>query len=109
MKKQAFLDELFNSVSPEERRFTRLSMDAVERIQNILDRNGWNQKDLAEKLGKNESEVSKWLSVGHNLTLKSLAKIEIALDELVLSSPKRREKEAQVSQLKVNNQNSQLV
>jgi transcriptional regulator with XRE-family HTH domain len=44
---------------------------------------------LAQKLGKTESEVSKWLSGTHNLTLKSIAKIEIALDANLLDVPAR--------------------
>jgi transcriptional regulator with XRE-family HTH domain len=39
------------------------------------------QKDLAKKMGKTEAEVSVWLSGQHNFTLKTLAKISVALEE----------------------------
>lgn len=43
------------------------------------------QRDLAEKLEKKESEVSKWLSPGHNFTLKTIARLETALGSPVLN------------------------
>ena len=38
------------------------------------------QKDLAKRLGKTETEVSRWLSGTHNLTLATICKISTALD-----------------------------
>jgi len=42
------------------------------------------QKELASKLGKRESEVSKWLSGEHNLTVKSLLKMEAVLGKPIV-------------------------
>src|SRR5690606_5929768 len=44
--------------------------------KDILAELGWKKKDLAEKLGKNPSEVTKWLSGKHNFTTDTLAEIE---------------------------------
>ena len=41
---------------------------------------GWKSKDLAKVMDKSPSEVSKWLSGMHNLTLKSIIKMETALE-----------------------------
>ena len=60
------------------------SVDVVERVMGILKEQGKTQKDLAKALGKSESEISKWLCGTHNLTLKTIAKIEAALGEDVL-------------------------
>ncbi len=38
------------------------------------------QKDLANLLGKKESEISRWMTGTHNFTLRSIAKIEKALN-----------------------------
>lgn len=46
------------------------------RLKDILAELGWKKKDLAEKLGKNPSEVTKWLSGKHNFTTDTLAEIE---------------------------------
>lgn len=64
--------------------YVRLSMDIASQINLILKQEGLSQKDLADRLGKKESEISKWLSGNHNFTLKSLAKIEAELDQQLL-------------------------
>ena len=43
------------------------------------------QKDFAKLLGKTETEVSRWLSGTHNLTLATICKISIALGEDVVT------------------------
>ena len=45
-------------------------------VECLLSDKGLKQKDLADKMGKSEAEVSKWLSGTHNFTLRSIAKIE---------------------------------
>lgn len=55
----------------------------------VLQEKGWSQKDLAEALGKSTAEVSKWLSGSHNLTLRSIAKMEAALAADIILTPKK--------------------
>lgn len=45
-------------------------------IEHQLKRKDFKQKVVAEKLGMAESQLSKWLSGFHNLTLKSILKLE---------------------------------
>lgn len=52
-----------------------------------METQGLSQKQLALKMDKRESEVSKWFSGNHNLTLKSLSKLEAALGEPLLIVP----------------------
>jgi transcriptional regulator with XRE-family HTH domain len=59
--------------------FARNYGDLVVRINSLLKAKGYNQKDLAEKLDKKPSEISKWLNGEHNFTLRSLAKLEAEL------------------------------
>jgi len=42
------------------------------------------QKDHAKRLGKTETEVSRWLSGTHNLSLATVCKISAALDAEVV-------------------------
>ncbi|MCB9234169.1 MAG: helix-turn-helix transcriptional regulator [Bacteroidia bacterium] len=65
------------------------ALDISDQVHAILQKKGMDQKDLAKKLGKSESEVSKWLSGLHNLTLKSIAKMEAALGEDLILTPLR--------------------
>ena len=58
--------------------FIDQSMDITLTIKDLLRKKGLTQKDLAQKLGKSEAEISKWLTTGYNLTLNSIAKIEVA-------------------------------
>lgn len=45
-------------------------------MDNFLEDENLKQKDIAEKLGIAESQLSKWLSGYHNLTIKSILKLE---------------------------------
>lgn len=64
--------------------------DLVVRINQLLREKGITKKELAEKMGKNPSEISKWLSGEHNFTLRSLAKLSAELGEPLLEVPKRK-------------------
>lgn len=71
--------------TPEEVRiFVRQYTDIVLRINQILQEKGYTQKDLAEKMHKRPSEINKWLKGSHNLTLKTLAKLEAELGEPII-------------------------
>lgn len=69
--------------------FVRKHSDIVVRIYQLLRQKGWTQKDLAEKLDKTQSEISKWLKGEHNFTLKSIAKLEAELDAEIIYVPKK--------------------
>lgn len=71
--------------TPEEVRiFVRQYTDIVIRINQILLAKGYTQKDLAERMKKKPSEINKWLKGNHNLTLKTLAKLEAELGEPII-------------------------
>jgi transcriptional regulator with XRE-family HTH domain len=71
--------------TPEEVRiFVRQYTDIVVRINAILRKKNLTQKDLADKLKKKPSEISKWLNGYHNLTLKTIAKLEAELGEPII-------------------------
>ena len=63
--------------------------EIVVRINQLLREKNFTQKDLAEKMEKNPSEISKWLGGNHNFTLRSIAKLEAELGEVILYVPKR--------------------
>ncbi|MBI1183593.1 helix-turn-helix domain-containing protein [bacterium] len=63
-------------------------MDILDRFQFLMESKGLNQKELAEKMGKREPEISKWLNGVQNFTLKTLCKLEIALGDEIISIPK---------------------
>ncbi len=70
--------------------FVRLYADIVVRVNQLLAEKGLSQKDLAEKMDKAPSEISKWLKGEHNFTLRSIAKLEAELGETILYVPQRK-------------------
>jgi len=60
----------------------------VEQIDIVLKKQNKTQKDLADLLGKRESEISKWMRGTHNFTQKTIAKIEAVLGETITMCPK---------------------
>jgi len=80
-------ERLRAKITNENRIFVRKNLAISEQISAILKEKGWTQKQLAQQLGKNESEVSKLLSGLHNLTLKSIAKLEAELGTDIIVTP----------------------
>ena len=56
----------------------------MDEIRSTISPEGMTQKDLAKRLGKTETEVSRWLSGTHNLTLSTICKISAALGDPIL-------------------------
>ena len=87
MKTNRIMDEIRGSISPEMKLQMEMSVAIANRIYEILEAKGMTQKDLAMRLGKTETEVSRWLSGTHNLTLSTICKISAALEEEIVSIP----------------------
>lgn len=80
-------DRIAARTAPQTHRSVRKMLDVADRIHWLLQEKGMSQKDLAVALHKSESEISKWLSGTHNLELKTILRIEEALDEDILAVP----------------------
>lgn len=81
MKRSSVIEARRQRVSPDVRRQVDISFLIVNRIHGILTAKGYKQKDLADKLGKKEPEISKWMRGTHNFTIETLSSIEAALGE----------------------------
>lgn len=84
MKTNKILDEIRGHISPDVKKQLEISVSLANRIYDILEAKGMSQKDLAKLLGKTETEVSRWLSGTHNLTIATIAKISVALGEDII-------------------------
>lgn len=82
--------ELLQSRDPLKTARARKRMLIAARIEDILQDLGWKKKDLAEKLGKKPSEVTKWLSGTHNFTIDTLVDIEHATGKAVIPVSEKR-------------------
>lgn len=90
-------DDIINQVNPEDEKFVSKNLDISDQVRLFFSRHPAikNQKQLADKLGKKPSEISKWLSGLHNITLESIIKMEIALGEdIIMTDTRAREKYA---------------
>ena len=96
MKTNRLLDEIRQTMTPEMKRQMEMSVKIANRIYEIMEEKGLSQKDLARLLGKTETEVSRWLSGTHNMTMATIAKISEALgaDIIQVTSKVKRKKEA---------------
>ncbi len=83
------MDEIRSTISPEMKLQMELSVAIANRIYDILEEKGMSQKDFARLMGKTETEVSRWLSGTHNLTMATICKISAALDADVVKVAER--------------------
>lgn len=87
MKTNRIMDEIRSTISPEMKLQMEMSVAIANRIYDILKARGMSQKDFARLMGKTETEISRWLSGTHNLTLATICKISSALGEDVVKVP----------------------
>lgn len=74
-------NKIVNETSKESKEEIKIQLDILERIDELLhEKFEGKQKLLAEKLGKTEAEVSKWLNNVQNFTIKTLIKLQVAFD-----------------------------
>ena len=96
MKTNKLLDEIRQTMTPDMKRQMELSVKIANRIYEIMEERGVSQKDLARLLGKTETEVSRWLSGTHNMTMATIAKISAALDTDIIQVTTRRQRKKSV-------------
>jgi plasmid maintenance system antidote protein VapI len=69
------------------------SMSILERIHELLDEKfEGKQSELAKKLGKKESEISKWLNGVQNFTLFTISKLEEVFEDSIITVSSKENK-----------------
>ena len=97
-------DKIKNRMPPSKRRMIGISVDISAQIHEYMKEIGMKQKDLADKLDKNESEISKWLSGSHNFTLETIAKIEEVFGKKIIIVPTFAAQDLKDLEIKLNNE-----
>ena len=89
--KSRVLSELLSEITPVEKMQARTKMSLAARLDDLLKSRGWGKTEFAEKVNKNPSEITKWLSGTQNFTIDTLAEIALVLDMSVaeLFAPKQ--------------------
>lgn len=84
MNTKELFKESLEEVSPEIKAELDLSFAIADKIGRILTERGLSQKEFARKMKKTEAEVSRWLTGRHNFTIRTIARISVALDVQLL-------------------------
>ena len=93
------MEEVRKQITPEIQKQVDMQVMIANRIYDLLEQKGMSQKDLAQKLGKTETEVSRWLCGTHNLTMATIAKIAVALDDDLITPTVTRRKHSVLPKL----------
>lgn len=88
--RSSVLQELLDETPKDLRLMLKMHAQIAMRVQELMEEAGISQKELAERMDKNPSELNKWLKSGHNMTLRSMAKLQIALQKPIIQVPNER-------------------
>ena len=88
MNTNAIMDSMRQATPPEVNKQVDLCVEICNRIYEIMEERGMKQRDLAKALGKTETEVSRWLSGTHNMTIATIAKIATILGDNIITTTK---------------------
>ena len=86
------LKEELEKVPPVTRKEVGFSFDIAKRIRDVLEKKHWSQVDLAKATGKKTPVITKWMSGTQNFTMRTIAEIEVALGEEIISVKKSKPK-----------------
>ena len=87
MIKNELFHKQLKQVSPAVKQEIDWSCAIIDKIDAILKRDGITQRELAERIGCNETQITRWTRGFPNFTLSSLAKISAALGEPLINVP----------------------
>lgn len=79
--------ERFNRVDPLVKYQMKQRFYLAETLDEIFKKTGKTQKEIADILGKNESEISKWLTGFHHFSEDTLSRIEFYLGVKIYRHP----------------------
>lgn len=79
-------DNFINQPSVDEQ-FIGKQMDIAAQIDTYLKENGWTRKELANKAGLHQSQITEIMAGEANPTLRTITKIEEALGKDIIVSP----------------------
>ena len=85
------ISKLLSEITPVEKLQTNTKTTLAARLDDLITARGWGKGEFAEKLDKNPSEITKWLSGTQNFTIDTLAEIAAVLNMPVaeLFAPKQ--------------------
>jgi|SRR5690606_8350649 len=89
--KSQFVKNMMNEIPEDIKLFSSIYAELTLKINEALKSQGLSKKELAEKLEKKPSEISKWLNGEHNFTLRSLCKLQCELGVELIKIPREED------------------
>lgn len=81
MKHNEMFQAHLSRVMPDVKKETEWSAQIVDRIDSLLKEKGLTHRELAARIGCNETQIVRWTRGFPNYTLSTLAKLSVALGE----------------------------
>ena len=106
MKKIPLFEQCVANVAPEVMEEVNLNIDIANRIYDLLKAKNLTQHEFASRMGKRDSEISRWLTGTHGCTTATLAKISAVLGEPIVEV--RRESKTKYIFMTMPSYNSSL-
>ena len=106
MKKIPLFEQCVANVAPEVMEEVNLNIDIANRIYDLLKAKNLTQHEFASRMGKRDSEISRWLTGTHGFTTATLAKISAVLGEPIVEV--RRESKTKYIFITMPSYNSSL-
>lgn len=106
MKKNPLFEQCVANVAPEVMEEVNLNIDIANRIYDLLKAKNLTQHEFASRMGKRDSEISRWLTGTHGFTTATLAKISAVLGEPIVEV--RRDPETKYVFMSMPSYNSSL-
>ena len=85
MKRNELFHDQLEKVSPSVRQEMDWSCAIIDRIDVLLKEKGLTQRELAKRIGCNETQITRWTRGFPNYTLATLAKLSEALGEPLIT------------------------
>lgn len=79
------LEEMLGMVPEQIMKETELSFEISDRIYELMNERGLSKKQFADALGRQPSEITKWLSGQHNFTIATLAMLSSFFDQPIIT------------------------
>lgn len=76
----SLISELMTESTPLEKARVKNRMELAAKLEDLIAQKKWSKKEFAKRVGKNPSEITKWLSGTHNFTHDILTEISLVLN-----------------------------
>lgn len=84
MKQNPLFEKCVANVVPGVMEEVSLNIDTANRIHDLLKEKNMTQKEFALRMGKRESEISRWLTGSRGFTTTTFSKISAVLGEPIV-------------------------